>query len=134
MLKKIMQLLETNQSFAFETTLAAKTYINLIQKAKRCRYKILLIYFWLNSFELAIARVKIRVSEGGHDIANHIIKRRYKQGLKNFFNLYLPLVDDWMFIDNSGEPYQVIAEGNGKNIDVLNQEIWLTLKQAYHEQ
>jgi predicted ABC-type ATPase len=80
MLDKISKLISQKVDFAFETTLATRSYINTIQKAKSFGYDITLVFFWLDSVELAIERVKIRVEEGGHNIPVNVIKRRYLAG------------------------------------------------------
>ena len=88
MLKRIGELLSAGVSFSVETTLSTRSYINLIQQAQNQGYSVSLIYFWLNSPELAIERVKQRVANGGHDVPAPIIRRRYRSGLKTFPYLY----------------------------------------------
>jgi len=83
-------------------------------------------------FVLAIKRVKIRVNEGGHNIPNEVIKRRYISGLKNLFQLYIPNVDKWFLVDNSGETFQFIAEGTDEGLIIKNNGIWKELKQKYY--
>lgn len=95
-------------------------------------HEITLLFFWLNSPALAIERVKTRVKEGGHHIPEDVIRRRYESGLINFFRLFQPIVNDWMFIDNSGEPYQIIATESGSKEDIINHEVWNELKIKYH--
>jgi predicted ABC-type ATPase len=112
MLQRIKELIKHKSEFAFETTLSTRRYVNLISKAKESDYFVTLVYFWLNSPDLAIERVKSRVLEGGHDIPVEVIKRRYNSGIKNLFNLYIPISDYWMIIDNSENPFKLIAEGN----------------------
>jgi len=85
MLNRIEELLKENQSFAFETTLSAKSYKNKIRNAKEKGYTVTLLFFWLQNVELAKERVKIRVSEGGHNIEPEVIERRYINGIKNLF-------------------------------------------------
>ena len=92
-----------------------------------------MLFFWLNSEELAIRRVKIRVEEGGHNIPTNIIKRRYHRGLSNFFNLYQEKVDSWMLIDNSGALYKVIAKKEEFKIKVLKSDLWNKLKVEYEK-
>lgn len=84
MLKRIQSLLAAGVSFAFETTLATRSYVHLIQKAKALGYQVTCLFFYLNSEELAIFRVKTRVKEGGHNIAVETIKRRYIKKLFQF--------------------------------------------------
>ena len=133
MLIRIKSLLERGENFAFETTLSTKSHAGLIQHAKNSGYAVTLLLFWLNSTDLAIKRVKTRVIEGGHSIPENVIIRRYHRGLRNFFKIFRPIVDDWLLIDNSGEPYQIIAEGTQLSEDILNKEIWTSLQSSYHD-
>lgn len=129
MLKRINELLEQRVDFSFETTLSTRSFINTIKKAKEKSYQVTLIYFWLETPELAIERVKERVKEGGHNIPNDVIKRRFTSGLKNLFELYLPVSDLWIIINNSTRPYQTIAEGSLNHTkSIFNNTIWEQLK------
>lgn len=132
MLKRIKTLLESGENFAFETTLATKSYVNLIKNAKEREYQVILLFFWLHSPDLAISRVKNRVKEGGHNIPEHVIRRRYINGLKNFFKLYLPMIDNWMFINNSGETYEIVAEGSFEDMIINNDPLWNQIKGEYY--
>jgi predicted ABC-type ATPase len=76
-----------------------------------------LLFLFLDSVDLAIERVKTRVNEGGHDIPEKVIKRRYFSGLKNLFDLYMPICDYWMITNNSNPSLELIAEGNDSNIN-----------------
>ncbi len=114
MLTRVDELLKEGQDFAIETTLATRTYTNLIKRAQGLGYKVTLLYFWLNMPSLAIERVKLRVESGGHNVDEESIRRRYDMGIKNLFNLYIPICEYWMIIDNSYSPV-IIGEG-GKNI------------------
>ena len=111
MLKRIRGLTAHKVDFAIETTLSSKSYVQFIRNAQLEGYYVSLIFFWLNTPELAIERVKIRVASGGHDIPEDVIKRRYWAGIKNLSQLYLPISDYWAIIDNSSPPFQNIAEG-----------------------
>lgn len=122
MLNRIKDLLDNNVDFAFETTLATKTYVQLIREAKAKGYLVTLVYFWLNSPELAIERVKTRVNSGGHNIPEETIRRRYIAGIQNLSKLYIPICDFWIIIDNSAPPFEVVAEGfKPENIEIYNQ-------------
>ena len=131
MLEKINRLIESDKDFAFETTLATKSYKNLVARAKKNGYKVTLLFFWLRTSDLAVKRVEVRVQEGGHNIPKDVILRRYDNGLQNFFNIFRPIVDEWMFIDNSGSPYEIIAEGNSKNETISNKSQWKMLTNNY---
>ena len=116
MLSRIDELLNKNETFSIETTLATKSYINLVREAQNKGYKVYLIFFWLETPELAIQRVAERVSKGGHNIPIDVIQRRYVNGIKNLFNIFMKEVDFWAIYDNSKNPRTFIAKG-GKNID-----------------
>ncbi|SMG54155.1 Predicted ABC-type ATPase [Marivirga sericea] len=132
MLKRIKNLLEAGESFAFETTLSTRSYVTFIEKATKLSYQVTCLFFLLDSEELAISRVATRVKEGGHHIPEEVIRRRYKSGLKNFFNLFLPRVDNWLFVNNSGDSYEIIAEGSMNEITVNNVLQWKELKEKYY--
>lgn len=131
MLDRIRILIDKGNDFAFETTLATKSYRNYVQKAKENGYIVTLLFFWLRTPDLAVKRVETRVKEGGHNIPELIIRRRYENGLKNFFGIFEPIVDEWMFIDNSGEPYEIIAQKNSEDKLIRNLKIWNSLLQKY---
>jgi predicted ABC-type ATPase len=132
MLKRIRKLLESGESFAFETTLSTRSYVQFIDRAKQLGYQVTCLYFWLNSEELAISRVETRVKEGGHHFPEDVIRRRYRSGLKNFFNLFLAKVDNWLFVNNSGDTYEIIAEGALNEKTIHNVERWEDLKRKYY--
>lgn len=110
MLKRIDELINSNQDFSFETTLSTKSFINTIENAKSKDYYVTLIFFWLDSIELAKDRVRKRVSEGGHNIETDVIERRYKAGIKNLFRLYCNRVDSLLIYDSSKAESELIAE------------------------
>lgn len=124
MLRRLQELLSQKVDFAFETTLSTRSFLLFIKQAKETGYTINLIYYWLDSVELAIERVRIRVAEGGHNIPTATIIRRYYAGLKNFLNLYRGTVDYWLLIDNSKMEPELIAEGRRKEQQVQNLEKW----------
>lgn len=129
MLTRIQELIFAEVDFSFETTLSPKYFINLIGKAQEKGYFVTLVFFWLSSVDLAIERVKMRVSEGGHNIPEDTIRRRYKMGIKNLVNKYIPISDFWIIINNSEGPFTVVAEGL-KNIEVEIKDIatWNKIK------
>lgn len=134
MLRRINELLETNVNFAFETTLAAKSYKSKIREAKNKDYSVTLLFFWLQNVDLAIERVKIRVAEGGHNIENEVIRRRYKNGIKNLFEIYLPIADEVMIFDNSEGKHDLIAKKTiVTEIDIFNEIKFNKLKKQYYE-
>ncbi len=131
MLERINKLISKGQDFAFETTLATRSYRNFVLKAKENGYHITLLFFWLRTSDLAVKRVETRVKEGGHNIPEDVIRRRYENGLKNFFGIFESIVDEWMFIDNSGEPYEIIARKNSTGEILKNVDKWNDLLKTY---
>ncbi len=134
MLERINELIERGKTFAFETTLATKSYQSLIKRAQVLGYETILLFLYLNSTELAIRRVKTRIIEGGHNIPTDVIERRFENGLVNFFNRYIPIVDSWLPIDNSDEHFKFIAKGSKNEFDIDNPKKWNYLKEQYHGQ
>lgn len=129
MYRRIKGLIAAGQTFAMETTLATRSVANLIKEAQREGYYVTLLYFWLNTPELAIERVKMRVAAGGHNIPEMTIRRRYEAGIHNLFELYLPICDYWMITDNSMSPMEVIAKGfKNEKKEIFNQVIYQKLE------
>lgn len=132
MLNRIEELFEQNENFAFETTLATKTYKQKILQAQKNGYNTTLLFFWLKNTDLAKERVRIRVQEGGHNIPEDVIERRYLNGITNLFEIYLPIMDQVLIFDNSEGKHDLIAEKNFEDeINILNQEKFNELKNYY---
>ncbi len=123
MLERLEQLIEKSQSFSFETTLSGLTYFTFIKKAKEKGYGITFFFVYLNSVNLAIERVAIRVSKGGHSIPKDIIERRYYKGLRNF-SRYATEANDWYVYDNSGSEYQLVAKSIEGEENIINLELF----------
>ncbi|MDR2139467.1 MAG: zeta toxin family protein [Tannerella sp.] len=115
MYKRIRELIAAKKTFALETTLASRSIAKLLQGAQGKGYYVTLLYFWLNTPDLAVERVKNRVLAGGHNVTESTIRRRYEAGIHNLFELYLPICDFWMIADNSLSPLEVIAKGFKKD-------------------
>ncbi len=122
------ELLKENETFAVETTLATRSYVKLIEKAQKRGYEVILLFMSLNTMELAIKRVKTRVDEGGHNIKLEVIKRRFNSGLNNLIDIYIPIVDRWILVDNSGEEFHIIAQGDQSELEVKNEQTWSKIK------
>ncbi|MBE9221421.1 zeta toxin family protein [Cyanobacterium stanieri LEGE 03274] len=132
MLKRLNHLKSSQQNFAFETTLSGHNYIRFLRECKQLGYTINLLFFWLNSPDLAISRVKQRVKAGGHNIPENIIYRRYHRGLNNLFNYYLPMCDNWFIYDNSQFPTALIAKFSADtDLVVVNQSQWTQFNTNY---
>lgn len=118
MLQRIEELLGKGETFSIETTLATKSYINLVRRAQAKGYRVSVLFFWLKTPELAIQRVAERVRKGGHNIPEEIIRRRYAAGISNLFRLYMREVDYWSIYDCSENPRRRIARG-GNNMETI---------------
>lgn len=132
MIERIIHLLKEGETFAFETTLATRSYVKLIQRAQKRGYFVTLLFFSLSTPEQAIARVAKRVSLGGHNIPTDVIRRRYDAGLQNLFQLYTPVVDFWTLYDNSSIPGEKIAYGwKDGRINIVDDEKYKLLYDLY---
>ena len=124
MLLKMNYLFRRNEDFAIETTLATRSLKRMIAKAREQGYSVTILYFWLNSPELAIERVRARVAAGGHNIPEPTIRRRYTAGLHYFFNVYRSMADRWILADNSKIPFKVVAEGQKDRLTIKDEETY----------
>ena len=109
MLEMIADCVRRRESFAFETTLSGRSYAQMIPEWKKVGFRVTILFLGLPDVELAIRRVADRVSQGGHDIPEAVIRRRFTAGRRNFLNLYKPLADAWRHYDNAGEMPVLIA-------------------------
>jgi predicted ABC-type ATPase len=133
MLTRIKELILTGIDFAFETTLSSKSYKKLLDNARTNGYSIILIFFWLETVDLAKERVRNRVNEGGHNIPEAIIERRYVRGIHNLLSTFIIMADGWFIYDNSMDIPAKIAEGNKfLGISVYNNDIWSKIKSYEH--
>jgi predicted ABC-type ATPase len=129
MYKRIRELISAQKTFALETTLASRSIAKLLSGAQENGYYVTLLYFWLNTPDLAVERVKNRVASGGHNVTESTIRRRYDAGIYNLFNLYMPICDYWMITDNSLSPMEIIAKGvQDGEITIYNELIYNKLK------
>ncbi|MFV0536317.1 MAG: zeta toxin family protein [Dysgonomonas sp.] len=129
MLIRMNEMLTLQEDFAIETTLATKSYANFIRRAQEVGYFVTLIYFWLDSPELAVRRVEQRVRFGGHNVPEDVVRRRYYAGMKNLFSKFIPISDYWILIDNSVDPFRMIAEGEKTQVtEIQDEELFYYLK------
>jgi len=111
MLEEIREYVGRREGFSFETTLSGRLYARYIPLWQETGYRIKLIFLSLPDVGIALERVRIRVSQGGHNVDESIIRRRFDKGWNNFHNVYKKLVDAWVLFDNSGESPQLIDAG-----------------------
>jgi predicted ABC-type ATPase len=130
MLARIQELARVRRNFGFETTLSGVTYLRMLREFKRQGYAIHLFYLWLDSFDLAIARVARRVQEGGHHVPEAIIRRRFAKGLCNLFHHYRPLLDSWTVFDNSTDAPQLIAAEAFGQMRIHNATLFARISKA----
>jgi len=136
MLERLHYLSKKRVDFAFETTLASKTFAPWIDELKKAGYDFHLIFLYLPNEDFAVARVAERVRMGGHDVPEETIRRRYRSGLHNFFSLYQTLADAWRFYDNSASSGpKLMASGHGNKCDMIKEvEIWSGIMREFkHE-
>jgi predicted ABC-type ATPase len=111
MIEEIESHVRRRESFAFETTLSGRRYALMIPQWQRMGYTVKLVFLFVGDVKLAIERVRVRVRQGGHDVPEEVIRRRYLSGWRNFRQLYKGLVDSWIVYDNSGEKPVLLYEG-----------------------
>tara|TARA_R110002072_G_scaffold273413_2_gene434286 strand:- start:13627 stop:14214 length:588 start_codon:yes stop_codon:yes gene_type:complete len=133
MLKRLTDLATRQADFAFETTLASRSFAPRLRQLQADGYRVHLLFLWLPSPEMAIARVASRVQRGGHHVPDEVVRRRYDAGLTNFFSMYRPFVDEWRIFDNSdGGGYEQIAqESRTGELQIENTAVWQRIEEQY---
>ena len=131
MLARLHELAAARTTFAFETTLASRSFAPWIRRLVDEGYEFHLVFFWLPSADVAIQRVASRVRAGGHNVPAETIRRRYTAGIANFFGLYAPLATSWRLLDNTLGGASLIASGQGGDaVRVLNQTTWSLFEES----
>lgn len=134
MLERIEELAGRGDTFSFETTLAGRSHAGRVRRLqKELGYNVVLVFVWLPSPELAVLRVAGRVKQGGHNIPEETIRRRYRQGIVNFAKLYAPVVDRWIVFSGADTPPVEIMRFEGDEMLVANDERFELLKQTTPE-
>ncbi len=128
MLARLDELANAQVDFAFETTLATRTYAKRLRTLKLLGYKVSLVYIWLSSDAFAVERVRARVLAGGHNIPEETIRRRYEQGRRYFFELYSPLADSWRVYNGGFRPPKLIAKFSKDRLDISDEQTWKMVK------
>ncbi len=131
MLKKLRYLFTRREDFCIETTLATRSLLKTVRMAQDQGYFVTVVYLWLRSPDIAVKRVAARVEAGGHDVAPDVIRRRYYTGLEYFFDLYSPVCDKWMLVDNSETDFRIIAEGSAKGTTVRDLPTYQLIKETH---
>ena len=129
MLTRLRELAGQRADFAFETTLASRSFAPWLRDLRVSGYDLHLFFLWLSSADLAIARVADRVRMGGHFVPDDVVRRRYSAGIRNFFSLYRPLATTWALYNTSGLESVRVAEGlSSETIGVYDKDIWDTIR------
>jgi predicted ABC-type ATPase len=128
---RIRELVRDKHDFGFETTLSGRAYLRLLKNAKKRGFRLRLFFLWLPDENLAVKRVADRVRQGGHNVPELDIRRRYGRGLINFWTLYRPLIQDWVFFDNSQQIPRVILYGQETGYNVVDLAAWEGLKRKW---
>lgn len=129
MLNRLRQLAEAKADFAFESTLSSRTFAAFLGALKQQGYAVVIYYFSLVNAQLAVRRVKLRVSLGGHDVPAEVVRRRFGRSVSNFFNLYMPLADEWTLFDNSTSPQaRAVAAKRSNQLTVTEPATWYKLQ------
>jgi predicted ABC-type ATPase len=135
MLTRLRLLAASRGSFAFETTLASRHFAPWLAELIGVGYSLHMLFVWLPSADVSVARVRSRVLAGGHDVPEGVIRRRYERGLLNFFDLYRPLATTWRMYDNSiGRVPRLIASGEGRmTTTVVDHDRWNLIQRGIHD-
>jgi predicted ABC-type ATPase len=123
-LNEIHKNIDKRIDFAFETTLAGRSQINLLKKLRQDNWQIVLFFLWIPNADFSKDRVQQRVQDGGHDIPVDAIYRRYPRIMHNLINIYMPLCDEVSCYDNSNPEPVLILEQNSNGNDILNNDIY----------
>jgi len=130
MLRRIRALAAARADFAFETTLATRSYAPWLRAQRRAGYRTHVLFLALDSPALAVARVAARVASGGHDVPEAVVRRRFAAGLSNLLALYDDAVDSWEMLDNSAAtaPRPIARRRVGLGLEVLDSAAWGKLR------
>lgn len=136
MLQRMRFLADSRADFAFETTLASRSFVPWLARLRSDGYHVHVLFLWLENADLAVDRVAARVRLGGHAVPEATVRRRFERGVQNFFRLYLPIADSWQVFNNSGARRpRLIASGSGKRVQqVVNPPLWRGMSEKYRGQ
>jgi predicted ABC-type ATPase len=133
MLGRLDRLAAQRRNFAFETTMASRTFALRIARWMETGYGFHLVFLWLPNAEFALARVQERVRAGGHDVPEATVRRRYARGLINFFALYRSMATTWRLYDNSRARPRIVARGDRTGRSAVSDVgLWKRITEASH--
>ena len=129
MLKRLRQLADAGEDFAFESTLSSRTFAPFLRALKAQGYSVAIYYFSLTHAQLAVRRVKLRVALGGHHVPSDVVKRRFARSISNFFTLYAPIATEWTLLNNSNATFaQPVATFSANQLTVTEASTWQKLQ------
>jgi predicted ABC-type ATPase len=128
-LQQIQEFARQGIDFGFETTLSGKSYVKLLKELKGKGYNLHLFFLWIPSTELAISRIRDRVFEGGHNVPDIDVRRRFTRGISNLFKLYKPLLTSWILFDNSEERPRIIAKFIDTHLEIIDNELFEIIRE-----
>jgi len=123
-LEQIKEFSESGVDFGFETTMSGVTYLKYFKMLKQKGYKINIFFLWIPSSQLAVARVRDRVEQGGHNVPITDIKRRFERSVDKFFKEYRLLADKWILFNNAETRPKIVAKKQNAHIEIVNQELF----------
>lgn len=135
MLARLAELAGKRKDFAFETTMASRSFAPWLRALADTGYHVHLVFLWIPTADLAVQRVRERVRAGGHDVPEETIRRRFRRGIRNFHELYRPLARSWRVYDNSrGSGPVLFATGRGRAAErILDEERWRAFQASARE-
>jgi predicted ABC-type ATPase len=133
MIEQIHSLADSRVDFGFETTLAGRGYVRLLNNLKDRGYRIHLFYLWIHSIDVALERIAGRVKMGGHNVPEDVVRRRYYKGISNFSRLYQPLTDSWAIYDNSTDTPHLIAYKEHDKLEIIDHDTFYRISNEMRE-
>ncbi len=133
LLTRIKELAAARENFGFETTLSGRGYVRHFEKLRMNGYQIVLFFLWLPSPDMAVARVRARVRQGGHNVSDPVVRRRYGSGLCNLFQRYWPIAHKIWLLDGSEFPPKRVAHENEGKLEVLNLPLFERIQRSSKE-
>jgi len=126
MLTRLRELARERRDFAFETTLASRSFAPWLRRLREDGYRVHVVYIWVPDPETSVQRVRLRVLKGGHNVPPDVVRRRYRRGLRNLRSLYMPIADHWRIYDNTmrGGARLVAYGGPAGDQGVIDEQLW----------
>ncbi len=131
MLEEIQLSMRRRADFGLETTLSGRSYLNLVRRLRERGYAAHFFYLWVPNVELALSRIRERVSRGGHDVPEAVVRRRFGRSIRNFLIHYRALADSWALYDNTGATPEMIASEERGRLRIVEARLYNQLMAIY---